>query len=61
MDRREGQGLDLVKLLVVTFHVHQPVVCPTLDQTSIPEAQNQVGVLCEMTEPVRDKDARAAI
>ena len=23
--------------------------------------QNQIGVLCQMTEPVRDKDARAAI
>lgn len=93
VDRREGQGLDLVQLLIFTFHLHEPLVCPTLDQTPIPETpvqpaaiaitsaqrnatsgagrrggtpakknlQDQVGVLCQMTKPVRDKDPRPAI
>jgi hypothetical protein len=41
MDRREGQRLNLVQLLIFAFHLHQLLVRPTLHQTSIPEAPVQ--------------------
>jgi len=95
MDSREGQSLDLIELPIFSFHLHQLLMRPTLDQTSTPKTpaqphirqhmrmsrvgkrgkkwganlagarehesvnvrlQDQIRVLYQMAEPVRDEN-----